>query len=96
VLAALYLAPAIYVTQDEVRHSHGGWINLRGFGTTIMTAPSQATLGALLEWLGVPRVDYNRPGVLGYAQLVAHVALSAVVVYVAGWGIEWLVRRLIA
>lgn len=58
----LYTAAAVYVVQDELRHSGGGWINLRGLGVTLATAPSQVTFGVLLEWLGVARVNYAEPG----------------------------------
>jgi hypothetical protein len=44
---------AIYIAQDEVRNSHGGWINLRGFGTVLVTAPSQVVFGSMLKMLGV-------------------------------------------
>ncbi|MEO8296097.1 MAG: hypothetical protein ABI613_11330 [Gemmatimonadota bacterium] len=44
----------IWAVQEELRHSGGGWISLRGMMTAIITAPSQATLGELLTWLGVP------------------------------------------
>jgi hypothetical protein len=92
-LAGLYLVIALWVAQDEVRHSHGGWINLRGMGTNILTAPSQLTLGAVLEGLGVPRINYNKPGVTGYGQLALHILVTAGLVYLVGWGAEWLVRR---
>jgi hypothetical protein len=92
-LAALYLVAAIWMAQDEIRHSHGGWINLRGFGTNILTAPSQLTLGAVLQGLGVPRINYNSPGVTGYGQLALHILITAALVYLIGWGGEWLVRR---
>lgn len=93
VLALLYTAVAVYVVQDELRHTGGGWINLRGMGTTLVTAPSQVTFGLALEWLGVPRVNYSEPGPGGYAQLVLHVAVSAAAVYLLGYGIEWAARR---
>ncbi len=95
VLALVYMAVAGFITQDEVRHGHGGWINLRGFGTTLVTAPSQVTLGTLLRWLRVPKVNYADIGTLGYAQLVTHVLVSAGFVYLLGCGIEWVVRRLV-
>jgi hypothetical protein len=40
-LAGAYLLAAAWVTPDEIRHSHGGWINLRGMGTNILTSPSR-------------------------------------------------------
>lgn len=95
-LGVIYLIAGIWVVQDEVRHSHGGWINLRGMGATIVTAPSQLTLGELLRALGVPRVNYNSPGIAGYAELAVHLLLTAVVVYLVGWGLEWLGRRALA
>jgi hypothetical protein len=63
VLAGIYFIIAIFITQDEIRHSAGGWISLR---------------------------DYNL-GFSGYAQLVAHVLVSTVLVYFIGAGIQWLV-----
>jgi len=48
---------AAHEAQDEVSHSHGGWINLRGFGTNLVTAASQLLLGPVLEAFGV--VSYN-------------------------------------
>jgi hypothetical protein len=81
VFAAIYLIAATYVTQDEVRHSHGGWINLRGFGTQLITAPSQILAAPLLEFFGVPPVNYAQLGLVDYSQLVLHVLLSAATVY---------------
>lgn len=94
-LAGVYLVVAVWVAQDEIRHSHGGWINLRGMGTNIMTSPSQLTLGIVLKRLGVPPVNFNRPGLTGYAQLIIHISLTAVLVYFIGSGAHWLVRRVV-
>lgn len=92
-LSLIYTGAALYVVQDELRHTGGGWINLRGLGTMLVTFPSQATFGLLLESLGVPRVDFSNPGWSGYSQLILHVLVSAAVVYLLGWGVEWAVRR---
>ena len=96
-LAILYLAVALWVVQEELRHSGGGWISLRGMLTGIVTAPSQATLGTALRRLGVPRVDFGHPGAPGYAELAAHVLLTAALVYLVGcllgWGAESIGRR---
>jgi hypothetical protein len=96
VLAAIYLLAAAYVTQDELRHTSGGWISLRGMMTGIVTAPSQFSLGLLLRGLGVPKVDFADPGASGYAELIAHLAISTVVVYLLGAGIEWVARWALA
>lgn len=95
-LVLLYLAGAGFVVQDELRHTGGGWINLRGIGTTIVTAPSQATLGTLLRKAGVPRVNFAAPGTAGYLELAVHLLVTAVVIYLIGWGLEWIARRLMA
>ena len=92
-LGLLYAAVAVYVVQDALRYTGGGWINLRGLGVVLVTAPSQVTLGLVLEWLGVPGVNYSEPGAGGYAQLVLHVMVSAAAVYLLGYGIEWAARR---
>lgn len=95
-LTALYLVFAGYVIQDELRHSGGGWINLCGMGTVLATAPSQVTLGNLLRWLGIPKVDYADPRAGDYLELLAHLLLSAAFVYFVVLGVELLVRRLFA
>ena len=92
-LALVYTAVAVYVVRDELRNTGGGWINLRGMGTMLVTAPSQVTLGLVLEGLGVPRVNYSEPGWGGYGQLALHVAVSAAAVYLLGYGVEWAARR---
>lgn len=92
-LSLLYTVAALYVVQDELKNTGGGWINLRGMGVTLVTLPSQATFGLALEWLGVPRINYSEPGLAGYSQLALHVMVSAAVVYLAGYGIEWAARR---
>jgi hypothetical protein len=94
-LSLIYTALAVYVVQDELRHTGGGWINLRGLGTLLVTAPSQVTVGAVLRWLGVSKVNFAEPGVSGYVQLVVHVLASAIVIYLIGYGLEWALRRLI-
>ncbi|HVF51176.1 MAG TPA: hypothetical protein VNA19_13870 [Pyrinomonadaceae bacterium] len=92
-LGLLYTALAVYVVQDELRNTGGGWINLRGMAVALVTAPSQLTFGILFEWLGVPRIDYAEPGPGSYSQLVLHVAVSAAAVYMLGYAVEWATRR---
>jgi len=58
VLAGIYFAVAAFITQDEVRHSAGGWISLRGMLTGIITAPSQFLVAPLLRLIGVPPMHY--------------------------------------
>lgn len=70
-LSFIYLVGAIYVVQDELRHTYGGWINLRGLGVTLATLPSQVTFGVLFEAAGVSKVNYSEPGLHGYAQLLS-------------------------
>lgn len=92
-LGLLYTIVAVYFVRDDLRNTGGGWINLRGFGVVIITAPSQATCGVVLKWLGVPQVDYAEPGLGDYSQLVLHVVVTALIVYLLGYVIEWAARR---
>ena len=93
VLGVLYLLLAAYVVRDELKSTGGGgWMNLRGLAFHVVTLPSQLTLGILLEALGV-KVDFNRPGPGGMAQIVLHIALCAALVYLIGYGIERIARR---
>lgn len=82
------------MVQDELRHSGGGWINLRGMGTAIVTAPSQVTLGWLLRTLGIPKVNFSEPRAADYLELVVHVLLTAMLIYLLVLGAELLLRRL--
>jgi hypothetical protein len=96
VLSAIYLVIGGYVAQDEIRNPGGGWITLRGMGTFLVTAPSQLVLGNLLPWLGVPRINYSDLGLLGYSQIILHLLFTAMVVYLVGYGLEWVARRVFA
>lgn len=94
VVAVVYALAATYVTQDEVRHSHGGWINLRGFGTVLITAPSQIVVAPVLKAVGVPEIDYARLGFIDYGQLAAHILVSAAIVYLVVAGLHQVAVRL--
>ena len=91
-----YLVLAVGIAQDEVRNSHGGWIDLRGIGTVVVTFPSQIVLGFLLKLLGVSDVNYADPGFAGYAQIALHILVTAVIVYVVGAGLHFLFRKPLA
>jgi hypothetical protein len=91
-LGAAYVVAAVYFINEELRHV-GGWINLRGLGVALITLPSQLTFGFLFEALGW-RVNYSDLGVSGYVQIGFHVLVTAVVLYLIGYGIERLARRL--
>jgi hypothetical protein len=93
-LGAAYVVAAVYFTNAELRHV-GGWINLRGLGVALITFPSQLTFGLLFEGLGL-RMNYSDLGVIGYAQIAFHILVTAAVVYLIGYGIERLARRLFA
>lgn len=93
-ITAIYVVIASYVTVDEVRHTGGGWINLRGMGTWLVTAPSQAVLGNLLRAFGISKVNYADLRLGDYLELIAHILLSALFVYLLFLGVELLVRRL--
>lgn len=94
-LAVVYLAIACFAVRTDVIHTVGSWIKLSGMGTYLVTLPSQRTLGLLLEAAGVPKVNYDQPGFSGYAQLMAHVLLTAALVYLLGFGIASGIRRLL-
>jgi hypothetical protein len=95
VLTLLYLGLAVFIAQDDVRNSHGGWINLRGFGTVIVTAPSQILLGSVLKMVGVSDVHYADLGFSDYAQIGLHIIVTASIVYFVGAGLHFLGRKII-
>lgn len=92
-LSLLYIALAVYIVQRELRSTGGCWINFHGLGVVLITLPSQVTLGMLLKKAGVPEVNYSYPGVGSYTQIILHVAVSAVLVYLLGYDCEWAMRH---
>jgi len=95
VLTLLYLCVAVFIAQDEVRHAHGGWINLRGFGTVLVTAPSQILLGSVLKMAGVSDVNYADLGFSDYALIGLHIIVTASIVYFVGAGLHRLSRKIL-
>jgi hypothetical protein len=95
VLAFTYLVLAGRLIWTDL-HASGGWINLRSMGTVLVTAPSQVTLGFLMKALGIRPINFSDPGFGGYAQIALHLLVTAAVVYLLGYGLEWGGRRLIA
>lgn len=89
-LTAVYLVLAIYIAQDEVRHSHGDWINLRGLGTVLVTAPSQIVVGSVLKMLGVADVNYADLEFSDYSQIALHILVTASIVYLVVAGLQFL------
>jgi len=91
--AAAYVVFAIPFIHRAL-HATGGWISLKGLDVAIATIPSSFTFGFLFDALGW-KVNYFEPGVPGYLQIAFHVLVTAFVAYAIGFGIEWLVRRLL-
>ena len=94
-LALIYLVLSGRLIWTDL-HSSGGWINLRSMGTVLVTAPSQVTLGYLMKAVGIKPINFSDPGFGGYAQIVVHLLVTACVVYLLGYGLEWIGRRLLA
>ena len=92
-LAVIYLVLGGRLIWTDL-HSSGGWINLRSMGTVLITAPSQVTLGYLMKAVGVKPVNFSDPGLGGYAQIILHLLVTAFVIYLLGYGLEWGFRRL--
>ena len=95
VLAVIYLILAGRLIWTDI-HASGGWINLRSMGTVLVTAPSQVTLGYLMKAVGIRPVNFSDPGFGGYAQIILHLLVTAAVVYLLGYGLEWGVRRMLS
>jgi hypothetical protein len=95
-LAGVYVALAVGVIQWEIRHTGGGWINLRDLGTKLVTVPSQVVFSPIFKAMGVPPINVDRAGVSDIAQLGFHVLVTATLCYALGWAIHTAVRRLFA
>ncbi len=71
------------------------YLTVRGFcgvGTFLLTLPSQTTIGRLFSKMGL-EIDFGRrtPSASDLAQLAAHIAICASIVYLVGYGLEKLV-----
>ena len=85
VLAALYIAVAIYaVASDRTSSGGGGWITLKGMGAAIVTLP----ITFLGEALGM-KPDYRRNLDMAFA-----IGTCALLVYFAGAGMARVARAL--
>ena len=86
VLALAYAAFAIWVVFTERATPGGGWINLNGMASYLVTLP----VSAPMEMLGA-RPDYQKT-----FDMTAAILVCAALVYLAGAGLEWLVRLLVS
>jgi len=88
VFALLHFAGTCWVWRNEEQNRHGGFINLNGFGTMLLSAPSWLTLGWLLRRLGVPKPRWHERGLGGRLEIGAHVLVTSGLVYLLGWLLE--------
>lgn len=86
VVAALYLAAAIYAVADSRKHQPGGWISLNGLAANIATLPAMA-LGNLLGL----KPDFRRN-----VDMAIAIGFCAMLAYFAGAGLERVARFLFA
>jgi hypothetical protein len=84
VLAAVYIACAVYVVSDERRGHGGGWISLNGMATFIVTFP----ISAPAELLGM-RPDHRKN-----IDMVFAIGGTAAILYFATAGAGALFRHL--
>ncbi|MFO1498364.1 MAG: hypothetical protein U1G07_08235 [Verrucomicrobiota bacterium] len=85
-LAVVYGAVAIYVIWEDRTYPSGGWINLNGLPSLLITFP----VSSLCEFCG-SKLDFRRN--LDMALAVAGTGLA---VYAVGAGMTWLLRILIS
>ena len=93
VLAGIYIAAAIPMIYRAF-HQTGGWISLTKLDVAIITFPSSFSLGFLFEFLGW-NPSYTNLGVAGWLDMGFHVLVSGAIFYALGFGIEWVIRRLL-
>lgn len=85
VLAAIYIAIAVWVVISERTSPGGGWISLNGMASFLITFP----VSAPLEIMGA-RPDYQKNIDIGGAVLVC-----AALVYFVGAGLDWVVAQML-
>lgn len=78
VVALIYVVFAIWVIHGERVSTGGGWINLRGMGAWLVTAP----ISLPCEWLGF-KLDYRSNAQMGFAVLGTALLLYLLVAGVA-------------
>ena len=91
-LALLYVLIVVLVAASEFNCGGGLDINFCGVGTFLLTLPSQTAIGRLFSKMGL-EIDFGHrtPSASDLAQLAAHIAICASIVYVVGYGLEKLV-----
>ena len=85
VLAAIYIAIAVWVVFTERTNPSGGWISLNGMASFLITFP----VSAPLEIMGA-RPDYQKNIDIGAAILAC-----AALVYAIGAGLDWLIAQML-
>lgn len=86
VVALIYVVCAIWVIHGERVSTGGGWINLRGMGAILITAP----VSLVAEWLGF-KLDYRSNLQMGFAVLG-----TALLFYLLTAGIAKLILMFVA
>ncbi|MEB3830557.1 hypothetical protein [Phormidium sp. CCY1219] len=77
-------------------HSYrGGMFDFCGLGLIRFIFPSLLTVGVVLEKIGVPQIKLSCSymGLADSLQFGLHLSITAVFVYLIGYGVEWIVRR---
>ena len=87
-LAALYIALVILVAWQDFSCGGGLDLNFCGFNTTILTFPSQITVGRIFARMGM-HIDYmhRQPNNSDLGQLAVHIIVTAAFVFLIGLGI---------
>jgi hypothetical protein len=96
VLAAVYLVIAVWVAIEDL-HSGGGFFNLRGLATYLVTFPVSFPFFKLLAIIGADESRFSIPlkySLANVTMLAAFISVCTALVYVLGTVIEFGFRKL--
>ncbi len=93
-LAIVYVVVALVIALQDFNCGGGLDINICRLGTVFVTFPSYLTLGWLFSKVGLSiNFPHRNPSATDLAQLAAHIAICAALVYFVWSGLQRVVSR---
>lgn len=97
-LAIIYIIFALSIATGDFncgKTDNIDGFNFCGLATSIITFPSLLTVGLVLDQFGIKVNHRTAPSILDIFLVALHIGITSIVIYGIGYGIEWIVRRLI-
>jgi hypothetical protein len=97
ILAAAYFLFAVWVAYDDYKSTGGGWLNVRGLPTILVTFPVSFIASWLRKALGIDPGGFTAPLKSDFPTVLMFslfILLCTLLVYLFGAGVETIIRKL--